>query len=121
MNQEGHIMRSLPRLLQAIKLQRHNNEQDGGCFKTDSLFWSGKSIREYFESISSRKAALLWVTKTIYACWDYNMVEGKKELIETIKQEFNIGFSHLPAYGFIEMFRQKQDDIFKESMDTIQN
>ena len=49
------------------------------------------------------------------------MVEGKKELIETIKQEFNIGFSHLPAYGFIEMFRQKQDDIFKESMDTIQN
>lgn len=95
--------------------------------------------REHFEMVNSRKGAALWVTKAIRACWDYNMtvwmarneqlhstekikdLEGKQELIEAVKAEYAIGLSRLPAYGFTEMFKQKEEELLKESMDTMKN
>ena len=42
-------------------------------------------------------------------------------MIEAVKAEYAIGLSQLPAYGFTEMFRQKEENLIKESMDTMKN
>ena len=95
--------------------------------------------RNYFENIGSKKSSSLWVTKAIRACWEYNMsiwmarneqlhktdrileFEGKKEVIGAIKKEYKIGLGILPAYGFSEMFRHKEEELLKESLDAMRN
>ena len=129
---------SLPSDLQkVIKAQR----KVGWRAFLDGLFVLGWEEYQghYFENIGSKKSASLWVTKAIRACWDYNMFiwtarneqlhkterilefEGKKEVIEAIKKEYKIGLGRLPAYGFSEMFRHKEEEIIKESLDTMRN
>ena len=44
-------------------------------------------------------------------------MEGRKEIIEAIKKEYKVGLSRLPAYGFFFMFKKKQEELIKESMD----
>ena len=46
-------------------------------------------------------------------------MEGRKELIKAIQNEFKVGLSRLPAYGFSIMFRKKESVLITESMDSM--
>ena len=136
--QPPHDLHLLPESLQlVIKSQRKIGWR---CF-LDGLFsieWV-KYQQQYFDQIGTQKGTSQWISKAIRACWDYNMfvwmarneqlhkterikeLEGRQELIEAIKNEYAIGLSRLPAYGFSDMFRQKEEEIVKESMNTMRN
>ena len=43
-------------------------------------------------------------------------LEGRKELIKAIQE---VGLSRLPVYGFSFMFKKKQNELVKESMDSM--
>ena len=43
-------------------------------------------------------------------------MEDRKEIIEAIKKEYKVGLSRLPAYVFSLMFKKKQEELIKESM-----
>lgn len=45
----------------------------------------------------------------------------RKEIIEAIKQEYQVGLSHLPAYGFSAMFKKKETELTETSMDNMKH
>ena len=75
--------------------------------------------------MNSRKGLKLWLSKAIQLGWDLIMsmwvgrnqklhntarieaMEGKSEVIEAKKKEFDIGISRLPAYEFSYILDQK--------------
>lgn len=48
-------------------------------------------------------------------------LEGKGILIKAIHVEYAIGLSRLPAHSFPWMFQRKQEELTKESNDTMRN
>ena len=90
----------------------------------------------HFELRGSKRSHNLWVSKTIRACWSYNVsiwtarneqvhktdrikdLEGRKEIIKAINNEYRIGLGRLPAYGFSYMFKKDPNELTKSSMDS---
>ena len=48
-------------------------------------------------------------------------MEGKKEIIEAIKAEYDIGLSRLPAYGFSYMFKEKVTTLTESSLSKMKH
>ena len=46
-------------------------------------------------------------------------MEGRQEIINAIKAEYDVGLSRLPAYGFSYMFKKKQEELTTTSMDNM--
>ena len=43
-------------------------------------------------------------------------LEGKKEIMEAIEAEYELGLRYLPAYGFSYLFKKKLDKRLNENM-----
>ena len=91
--------------------------------------------KEHFEETKSRRGAKSWASKAIRLCWDFNMaiwkgrneqlhntqrikdMEGKGEVQKAIRNEFRIGLSRLPAYGFAYLFEMRLLTLLKKSFE----
>ena len=103
-----------------------------------SLEWK-QYQKEYFDKIDSKRSHGLWVSKAIRICWRYITtiwvgrnqqlhqtdhildMEGRKEMIQAIKDEYDIGLGRLLAYGFSYMFKSKPEDLASSSLDKIKH
>ena len=95
--------------------------------------------KEYFEETESLQSHNLWVSKAIRIGWKYLTtiwngrntqlhqidhildMEGRKEMIKAIHDEYNIGLGRLPAYGFSYMFKSPAGELAKSSMEKIKH
>ena len=46
-------------------------------------------------------------------------MEGKKEIMKTIKQEYKVGLGRLPAYRFSYILKKKETEILQKSQEHI--
>ena len=46
-------------------------------------------------------------------------LEGRKECIKTTEEEYEVGLSRLPAYGFSFLFQKKEKDPIQESSNNL--
>ena len=103
-----------------------------------SIHWK-QYQQEYFDESGSRRSPNLWVSKAIRHCWKYLFtlwvcrnqqlhntdhildMEGRKEMIKAIHDEYNIGLGRLPAYGFSYMFKSTPEELSQASMAKIKH
>ena len=103
-----------------------------------SIEWK-RYQQEYFEESGSKRSHYLWGSKAIRCGWKYLTtiwigrnqqlhqtdhildMEGRKEMIQAIKDEYKIGLGRLPAYGFSYMFKSSPDDLAKSSLEKIKH